>query len=157
MDRLLYMDAEITPNRSLSRRGFVILISLVTAMNCISAAVFMAMGAHLVPIFLGLDVAAIGVAFLVSYAAARRIERVQVSSADVSVTYETPKARRLVWRSPTAFTRVGLDIADEDAVEVKLMLSGREIPVAMALSSGERAEFAKALQDAIWRARAERG
>src|SRR5690606_24121013 len=106
MDRLLYMDAEITPNRSLSQRGFVILISLVTVMNCVSAAVFVAIGAHLVPIFLALDVAAIAAAFLVSFAAAKRIERVQVSAADVSVTYETPKDRRLVWRSPTAFTRV---------------------------------------------------
>jgi uncharacterized membrane protein len=157
MDRLLYMDAEITPNRSLSQRGFVILISLVTALNCISAAVFMAMGAHLVPIFLGLDVAAIAVAFLVSYAAAKRIERVQVSSADVRVTYETPKESRLVWSSPTAFTRVGLDMEDDEAVEVKIMLSGREIPVAVALSPPERTAFARALQEAIRRARAERG
>lgn len=157
MDRLLYMDAEITPNRSLSQRGFVILISLVTVMNCVSAAVFVAIGAHLVPIFLALDLAAIAAAFLASFAAAKRVERVQVSAADVSVTYETPKDRRLVWRSPTAFTRVGLAMEDEEAVEVKLMLSGREIPIAAALSPGERADFAKALQEAIWRARAERG
>ena len=37
----LYMDAEIKPNRSLSERGFIILISVITAFNCASAAVFM--------------------------------------------------------------------------------------------------------------------
>lgn len=157
MDRLLYMDAEIRPNRSLSQRGFVILISLVTALNCISAAVFIAMGAHLVPIFLGADLLAIIAAFLASYAAGKRIERVQVSSHDVSISYETPKTSRLVWRSPTAFTRVALAVEDEMAVELKVMLSGKEIPVAAALSPGERADFAKALQAAIWRARSERG
>ena len=85
----LYMDAEIRPNRSLSERGFIILIAIVTLANCISAAVFLAMGATFVPIFLGFDVLAVAVAFLVSFSAAQRIERVQVSAEEVRVTHET--------------------------------------------------------------------
>ena len=108
MDRSLYMDAEIKPNRSLSQRGFIILILTVTAFNVMAAAVFLYIGAHMVPLFLGLDVLAIAVAFLVSFAAARNVERVQVSAGAVRVTYETPKWSRLVWESPTAFTRVAL-------------------------------------------------
>ena len=52
-----YMDAVITPNRSLSERGVIVLIAVVTIANCCSAAVFLAMGATLVPIFLAIDVA----------------------------------------------------------------------------------------------------
>jgi hypothetical protein len=63
MDGLVYMDAEITPNRSLSQRGFIVLISVLTTFNCISAIAFVMMGALLVPIFLGLDVAAVVLAF----------------------------------------------------------------------------------------------
>jgi uncharacterized membrane protein len=153
----LYMDAEIRPNRSLSERGFIVLISVVTLANCAAAAVFVAMGATLVPIFLTIDVLAVIVAFLVSFKAARRVERVQVSASEVLVTLETPKASQLVWRSPTAFTRVRLETEDERAVALKLALSGREAEVAASLSPRERADFAKALERAIWRARRERG
>lgn len=151
----LYMDAEIRPNRSLSERGFIILISVITFANVASATVFILMGAHWVPVFLGLDLAAVVIAFLVSFRAARRVERVQVSSHDVVVTHETPRWSRVVWESPTAFTRVAVETDAEDGrvLALRLALSGRETPVAAALSPRERADFARALEAAIWRAR----
>ena len=150
----IYMDAEIKPNRSLSERGFVLLISVITVANVASAIVFLNMGASLVPIFLGIDVVAITVAFLASFRAGRQIERVKVSASDVVITYETPRASRVVWESPTAFTRVTTE-RDEDnrVIALKVMLSGRHASVASALSPGERGEFAKALENAIWRAK----
>jgi uncharacterized membrane protein len=148
-----YMDAEIRPNRSLSERGFIILIGIVTVANCASAAVFLAMGATFVPIFLTFDLMAVVVAFLVSFSAARRIERVQVTASEVRVTHETSKWTRLVWESPTAFTRVRVEKEDERTVALKLALSSREAEVAAALSPRERADFAKALERAIWRAK----
>jgi uncharacterized membrane protein len=150
------MDAEIRPNRSLSERGFIVLIGIVTVANCASAAVFLAMGATFVPIFLGIDLLAVIVAFLVSFSAAKRIERVQVSATEVRVTHETPKWTRLVWESPTAFTRVRVEKDEERTIALKLALAGREAEVAAALSPRERADFAKALDRAIWRAKRER-
>lgn len=149
----LYMDAVITPHRSLSQRGFIVLISIVTVANVASAAVFLMMGAHLVPIFLGVDLAAIVVAFLISFRAARVVERVQVTSSDVRITRETPSASVLVWESPTAFTRVSVERDEDRVVGLRLALSGRETDVAAALSPRERAEFAKALDLAIWKAK----
>jgi uncharacterized membrane protein len=151
-----YMDAEIRPNRSLSERGFIVLIGVVTAANCASAAVFVAMGATFVPIFLGIDLLAVIAAFLASFHAAKRIERVQVTSREVRVTQETSKASRLIWESPTAFTRVQVERDEGRTIGLKLALSDRELPVAVALSPLERAEFAKALQRAIWQAKRER-
>ena len=153
---MLYMDAEIRPNRSLSERGFIILITVVTVANCASAAVFLAVGATFVPVFLGVDLLAVVVAFLVSFRAARRIERVQVTASDVRVTHETPKWSKLVWESPTAFTRLCVEKEDERTIALKLALSGREAEVAAALSPRERADFARALDRAIWRAKRER-
>lgn len=150
------MDAVITPNRSLSQRGFIILISAITALNCISAAVFISMGAHWVPIFLGLDVAAIAMAFIASYRAARLVERVRVSARAIQVSHESPQGSRVVWESPTAFTRIALETEEDRAVALKLALSGREHAVAEALSPGERADFARALEQAIREARLER-
>lgn len=158
MPATLYMDAEIRPNRSLSQRGFVILICVISAANVASAAVFLTMGAHLIPVFLGLDLLAVILAFLVSFRRARLIERVQVSAAEVKVTYEAGRQVRLVWESPTAFTRVSTERDEENrCMALRLALSGRQRAVAAALSPGERGEFAKALEHAIWRARRDRG
>jgi uncharacterized membrane protein len=153
----VYMDAEIRPNRSLSERGFIVLIAVVTLANCASAAVFVAMGATFVPIFLGIDLLAVVLAFLASFRAGRRIERVRVTSRDVSVVQETPRTSRLLWESPTAFTRVQVERDEGRTVGLKLALSGKEVAVAVALSPRERAEFASALERAIWQARRERG
>jgi uncharacterized membrane protein len=157
MSSALYMDAEIRPHRSLSERGFIVLIAVVTLANCASAAVFLAMGATFVPIFLGVDLLAVVVAFVVSFRAARNVERVQVSARDVVVTRETPRASTVVWESPTAFTRVALHRDEGRVVDLRLSLSGRNVQVAAALSPRERAEFAQALERAIWTARRERG
>ena len=156
MLRPVYMDAVITPHRSLSQRGFIVLIAVVTVANCASAALFVSMGATFVPVFLGIDVLAVLVAFISSYHAAKRVERVQVTARDVRVTHEAPNWSKLVWESPTAFTRVQLETEDERAVGLRLALSGREVAVAAALSPRERAEFARALEDAIHTARRER-
>lgn len=152
-----YMDAVITPHRSLSERGFIILICVVTLANCASAAVFVHMGAVFVPFFLGIDVVAVLVAFFVSYSQARRVERVRITAREVVVTHETPQWSRVVWESPTAFTRVAVETWEERTVGLKLALSGKAVPVAEALSPRERGEFAQALQKAIWEARRERG
>jgi uncharacterized membrane protein len=152
-----YMDAVITPHRSLSERGFIVLISVVTLANCASAAVFVYMGALLVPFFLGIDVLAVIVAFLVSFRAGRRVERVQVTAREVVVTHEAPNWSRVVWESPTAFTRVSVETEEDRTTGLRLTLSGRQVAVAQALSPRERGEFAKALQQAIREARLERG
>ncbi|MGZ6014309.1 MAG: DUF2244 domain-containing protein [Phenylobacterium sp.] len=152
-----YMDAVITPHRSLSERGFIILIAVVTLANCCSAAVFVHMGAIYVPFFLGIDVLAILVAFIVSYRAARQIERVTITAREVVVTHEAPNWTRTVWESPTAFTRVAVVREENRTVGLRLALSGKELAVAQALSPRERGEFAKALEKAIWEARRERG
>jgi uncharacterized membrane protein len=150
----LYMDAEIKPHRSLSERGFIILISIITAANVASAIVFLRMHANVVPIFLAVDVVAIIVAFLASFRAARMIERVQVSAAEVKVTYEAGDRVRVVWESPTAFTRVTTERDEENrCTALRLALSGRQTAVAAALSPRERGEFAKALEEAIWKAK----
>ena len=152
-----YMDAVITPHRSLSERGFIVLISVVTLANCASAAVFIYMGAILVPLFLGLDVLAVIVAFMVSFRAARQVQRVTITARDVVVVHESPNWRKVVWESPTAFTRVAVEKDEDRTVGLSLALSGRQVAVAQALSPRERGEFAEALKQAISEARLERG
>jgi uncharacterized membrane protein len=155
MSGAFYMDAVIKPNRSLSQRGVIVLIGVITAANCMSALMWLRIGANVVPFFLGADVLAVVVAFAASFHSGRQVERVQVSAYDIRITRETPKASAVVWESPTAFTRVNVEKDEEDGrvIACRLSLSGRETAVAAALSPKERAAFAQALETAIWRAK----
>jgi uncharacterized membrane protein len=151
----LYFDATITPNRSLPRRGFQVLIGVMIAINLLFAGVFLAMGAFPVPVFLGLDVLGVIVAFTASYRGARQIERVQVTAEEVRVWVELGDRRRPVWRSPTVVTRVLIE-RFQDETRVSLALSGRTALVGGALSPDERLALGRAIEAAIGEARAER-
>ncbi len=153
MEEPFFMDAVITPHRSMSSKGFIILIAVLTTINAVSAAFFVMIGAGPVPIFLGLDLVAVIVAFAVSGRAARRQERIRVTASEVRVIKASPRGEETVWVSPTAFTRVALIGDAGDADFLRLRLSDRELRVAGDLSRPERVAFAKALDRAIWQAR----
>ena len=129
----------------------IVLIGVLTAVNMVSAAFFLWIGAGPIPIFLFLDVAAVIFAFTLSNRAARRRERVQVTASEVRVVRESPRGARTVWVSPTALTRVKL--MEEGAGELRLHVWDRTLRLAEALSRPERADFARALDLAIWKAR----
>ena len=150
----LFMDALLTPNRSLSSRGFIVLIGIMTAINVVTAAVFVSLGAAPVPFFMGLDLVAVLVAFALSRRSGRRGERIQVSAAEVRVVREARGGEvETVWVSPTAFTTVDLAGEGEAPGDLTLRLSDRRLPVATMLSRPERVEFAWALHEAIRKAR----
>lgn len=153
---MLYMDAVITPNRSLSRAGFLWLIGVLVGFNLAVGALMLALRAFPVPVFLGLDVLGVLIAFRASYRSARQAERVQVTADRVTVSHQLGARARTVWTSPTAFTRVSLEVPDPYEARVRLHLSGRALTIARALSPPERVDFAGALDTAIRRARAER-
>ncbi|MGI9169845.1 MAG: DUF2244 domain-containing protein [Caulobacteraceae bacterium] len=157
MDGPLFMDAVITPNRSLSARGLVTLILAMTALDAGLATLFVALGAAPIPIFIGVGLVATAVALIAGQRAAARRERIQVTAAEVRVTMETRRGAQTVWTSPTAFTRVALagDEGDDES-RLNLRLSDRELAVARALSRRERRDFARALERAIARARSGR-
>ena len=81
----------------------------------------------------------------------------RVSAQEVRVSHEIGRSARTVWTSPTAFTRVTVDARGEPEARVRLHLSQRALTIGRALSPPERVSFADALEDAIRKARAERG
>lgn len=152
----LYMDAVIAPKPSLSRRGFKVLLFAVVTVNVLFAVFLFVIGAWPVPMFLGLDVLGVWLAFRASYRAARRAEHVRVSAEAVTVTREGEGAARQVWASPTAFTRVLVEPGRADQPRVRLALSARRLTVAKALGAEQRSDFAADLKAAIQAARNER-
>jgi uncharacterized membrane protein len=150
------MDAVLTPNRSLPKAGLYVLLGALAVINvAVGTLMVLALHAAPIPFFLGVDFLAVTLAFRASYRQGRQAERVQVTADEVRVTHEFGARRRMVWRSPTAFTRVELEGEAEEA-HVRLRLSGRSLIVARQLGPQERSDFGKALQAAIRSARSER-
>ena len=104
MTATLYMDAVITPHRSLSRKGFAVLLGVVIAFNLAVGALMIALRAFPVPLFLGADILAVVIAFRASYRGAGQAERVRITADEVVVAHEWSRGRRTVWRSATAFS-----------------------------------------------------
>ena len=152
----LYMDAVITPNRSLSRQGLHIVIGVVIAFNLVIALFMLVVGALPVLPFLGLDALALWLALRASFRAAERKERVQVTAEAITVSREDEAGARIVWTSPTAFTAVDVDQPGEHEARVRLRIYRKRLTLGRALSPPERVEFADALRQAIRDARAER-
>ncbi len=152
----IYMNALITPNRSLSDLGMKIVLGVVIAFNGFVALFLLVLHAPVVLPFLGLDILGIWLALRASARAARRAERVQVTAEAVTVSREDEQGARTIWTSPTAFTRVGIEQPGEHETRVRLMIHRRRLTVGRALAPVERMEFANALQDAIRAARNER-
>ena len=153
----VYMDALLTPNRSLSNRGLWVLMGVLVAYNLLVAIFLVVIGAFPVPIFLGLDFVGLFIAFRVNNRRAGRAERVHVTADRVQVSHrQAPGREHTVWTSPTAFTRVAVERVGEHESRVRLRLSGRFMCVGASLGPEERSGFAEALQQAIRKARLER-
>ena len=152
----LYLDAVIAPSRSLPRQGLLILMGVLVMLNVIVGTGFVLIGAWPAPIFLGLDVVGVGVAFWVSNRRARALQRVQVTADQVRVLREDGAKVQTLWSSPTAFTRVGLEETGRYGAQVRLMLSGKRLTIGQVLGPLEREGLARAVEAAIRDAKAER-
>jgi uncharacterized membrane protein len=153
----LYMDAVIRPNRSLSDRGMWLVLAVFALFNLWIAVFLIVIGAYPVPIFLGLDLVGVVVAFRVYRRRAGRAERVRVDADRITVSREGARGSATVWTSPTAFTRVRFEGAAETrAGLLSLHLSDRSIAIGLSLGADERARLADRLREAIADALAER-
>jgi uncharacterized membrane protein len=146
--------ARITPHRSLDQQGFRLVMTLVCLASIISSIPFMIAGAWPVAGFFGLDVLALYVAFRVNFHDARGFEEVAVSPLKVMLAKVTPKGERAEWRFDTIFTRLERqDDEDFGLMRLSVVSRGQSVPVAQALSPGERASLYDAMAGALAKAK----
>ena len=145
----LHFDATLHPHRSLSRKGFIILMAAISAVSFITGMLFFTIGAWPIPGFLGLDVALIYVAFKLNYQAARAHETVQLSDSELRISKVDARGRASSWCFEPYWVHVEMD--DPPAPESQLVVAshGRRLVFGTCLSPEERADFAKALRAAL--------
>lgn len=142
--------AVLTPHRSLSQRGFVIVMIFVSLISFIAGLAFWLKGAWPVFGFFGLDVLAIYWAFKINFARAAAREEISVTPSALRLRRISHRGDIMEWTFNPLWVRLDQEIHEEFGIE-RLYLSSRRQRVAVAgfLGPDEKASFAKALTSAL--------
>lgn len=141
--------AVLTPYRSLSRRGFVVMMLTVSAVCFTAGLVFAMAGAWPILGFFGLDVVLIYAAFRLNYSSARAYETVSISGNQLTVTKVHASGRSNSWKFNPYWARVKLTAREGRASQLLLSSHGRELVLGSFLSEHERQDFAEVLESAL--------
>jgi uncharacterized membrane protein len=152
----IYMDAVLTPNRSLSPRAFTIVMAIVGGMSFIAGLAFVSMGAFPVIGFFGIDALAIWLAFRFSRRALRQETRVKITAETIELIHHQPGKAAREATIPTAFARVKLDYPERRPSELQIAYQQQAWVIGRFLTPGERKKLKAALETAIHSARMER-
>lgn len=148
--------AVMTPNRSLGKRGFGILMLVVAGISFVAGLVFAIAGAWPITGFFGLDVLLIYWAFRVNYRDGRAYEQIVVTPTELMFRKVSPRGAVTEWRCNPLWVKLDWDTHEEFGVQqLHLVSRGERRAIASFLSPEEKEGFGKALQSAI--AAAKRG
>lgn len=142
------------PHRSLSPRGFVILMSFISAVSFVAGMAFLLMGAWPVFGFFGLDVLLIYLAFKLNFRAGRLYETIDISPSKLVLTRVHPAGRCDTFEFNPYWARVRLlENLPGGGTALALAAQGREERFGRFLTDDERRALADALTGALLRAR----
>jgi len=141
--------AVLTPHRSLSPRGFVVLMSVVSVISFAAGMAFFLAGAWPVLGFFGLDVLLIYVAFKMNYYAGRAYETIAIAGSTLTITKVLSSGRTRQFTFNPYWARVDVKSQPGRASVLKLTSHGRSLVLGAFLSENERLDFATALREAL--------
>ena len=142
--------ALLTPHRSLSQTGFLVLIGFVGIVSFVAGLVFLSMGAWPVFGFFGLDVLAVYWAFRVNFHRAAAYEEIAVTPSALHVRRVTHLGHVSEWTFNPLWVRLDVQAHEEFGVErLSLVSRGRSLGIAGFLGPDEKQSFAKALVAAL--------
>lgn len=150
----LHFDAVVSPHRSLGRKGFIVLMSVLIAVNFTAGMIFLLKGAWPIFGFCGLDVALVYWAFKANYRAARAHETVQLSDDELLIRRVDQRGNARSFSFQPYWVRLELVENPDDSTNLYLRSHGKSLELARMLSPPERREFAQALQKALGKLRA---
>ncbi|MFN7163802.1 MAG: DUF2244 domain-containing protein [Hyphomonas sp.] len=152
----IYLDAVLTPNRSLSERGFAIGMAIVAVVFFLTGLMFWSMGAAPILGFFGLDMLAIWLAFRLSFRKLREETHITVTARCIRMEHIDHKGRQKVAEVPTAFARVELDEPLTYASWLRIEHGRTAWVIGRFLTMDERKSLARSLRSALRAARSER-
>ena len=152
-DEEVLFDAVLTPHRSLSPRGFLLLMLAVGGVSFGAGLAFFLVGAWPVVGFLGLDVLLIYVAFKLSYRSARIYESLRLTRADLTVRRVDAKGAERSWSFQPTWLQIEMDNPPRHDSPLELRSHGKSLAIGSFLTPHERLDLAQALRAALEQAR----
>jgi uncharacterized membrane protein len=150
----LFFERILMPHRSLPRRGFHLLMLVLFLISLGVGIGFVSIGAWPVCGFFGLDVAAIYLAFRLSYRSARRSETLRLGAEAFTVERIDIYGERRMWRFQPFWLRVILEEHPDESNRLLVASHGKSLVIADFLGAPMRRELAAAIRTALarWRA-----
>ena len=146
--------AIITPNRSLTPRGFWIFMLVLGGASFTTGMYFLVRGAWPVFGFCGLEVLLVYWAFRINYRDGRAYEQVTVTPSELTVRKVSFHGRSREWTLNPVWVRLDRVVHAEYGIERLFLVSrGHRLPIAGFLGAQEKATFAHALSAALGEAR----
>ena len=150
-------DARLTPHRSLSPLGFIVLMSLFCAISFAAGLIFFLAGAWPVIAFLGLDVLLIYLAFRINFRRAKMYETLCLTRSDLKVHRVDTRGEVKSWSFQPAWLQVLTDDPPGRDSQLTLRSHGRSLVIGRFLTPDERQDLATALRQALVESRAAPG
>lgn len=146
--------AVLFPHRSLSRKGFFVMMAIIVLVMGIGAMRALALGAWPIALFSIADIALVYICFKLSYRSGRAFEEVKVDEREVLVRKVSASGTVTEHRFHPAWARLSVTRVDDEGVtRLDLGSHGKFIVLGAFLSPDDRASFADAFADALARAR----
>ena len=146
--------AVLTPHRSLGRKGFLILMTVLGLISFATGTAFLLAGAWPVFGFCGLDVLLIYFAFRLSYRRAKAYEQVTVTPSELTVRQVSHHGRISEWTLNPLWVKLDRVVHAEFGIERLFLVShGRRLAIAGFLGPQEKESFALALSAALGEAK----
>jgi uncharacterized membrane protein len=147
-------DVLLTPHRSLSPRGFLMLMGFVCAISFTAGLIFFLAGAWPVVGFLGLDVLLIYVAFRINYRRAQMYETLHLTARALTVRRVNHWGAESRWSFQPAWLQILMDDPPGHSSQLTLRSHGNSLVIGSFLTPGERQDLAHALRSALAETRA---
>ena len=146
--------ARLTPHRSLSQAGFLLLMAFLSLISFAAGMVFLMLGAWPVVGFFGLDILAVYLAFKINFRRAQGCEEIWVTPSQLRVRRVSHRGHAVEFVLNPLWVRLNKVAHEEFGIEKLYLVSrGNSVSIGSFLSPDEKASFANALMEALQAAR----
>lgn len=144
-------EALLQPARSLSPKGFRLLMLVAGSFALLIGMAFFLKGAWPVLGFCGLELALLYVAFRISFASSNRWEKLTLTNQAFTVTRGGPATDPGTWEFQPQWLQVSMDDPPGHESQLQIKSHGKGLVIGRFLPPHERLEVANALKDALHR------
>ena len=152
MDPILFQ-AELSPHRSLSKRGLTFIVAFVCTVSLCTTTLFWRLGAWPIAGFNGGEILLAIVLLRLHHRSGRAREVLLLSGSGLRILHTDPQGRETERMLPAGWLNVTLAERPGRVPGLYLSASGQHVEVAASLGEPEKRDLADALREALHRAK----